>query len=349
MTDLSAESILIKDIDTALEERHRSEEEAREYLGASSVGHECRRSIWLLFRWFGEQDKDGRTVRILRRGHNEERTILSDLFAANLVVRHCDKDQKRIEIAPHIAGHPDGIITSGLSGYEGDILLEMKTHKSEMFRELLKEGVRGAFPQYYAQMQVYMHAEKLKHGLYVGVNKNDDTYYIEIIDYCERDALRYIKRGYSTVMDSRLPEPISDDPSFLTCKAKCSFHSFCHGQVKALPQINCRTCAHSTALDTGEWRCERIAKDGIPLWRQRTGCKNHAIHTELVEWTLDDELSTELEPAFIIDDKVVINGADSPEKFSSQELVANPSACANASSDDITMGLRKDMGAKIVG
>ena len=54
----------------------RATEPPRSHMGASELGHACERWLWLKFRWMVIEKFEGRTLRLFRRGHNEEATIL---------------------------------------------------------------------------------------------------------------------------------------------------------------------------------------------------------------------------------------------------------------------------------
>lgn len=61
-------------------------ETPREYLGASSLGHECQRYPALSFRLARSKPKDGRVARLLQTGHREEPRLLADLRAIGVQV-----------------------------------------------------------------------------------------------------------------------------------------------------------------------------------------------------------------------------------------------------------------------
>ena len=44
----------------------------RSHLGASLIGHSCKRYLWYLFRWTFREQTDGRKQRLFNRGHREE-------------------------------------------------------------------------------------------------------------------------------------------------------------------------------------------------------------------------------------------------------------------------------------
>jgi hypothetical protein len=44
----------------------------RNHLGASLIGHKCKRYLWYVFRWCFREKADGRKQRLFNRGHREE-------------------------------------------------------------------------------------------------------------------------------------------------------------------------------------------------------------------------------------------------------------------------------------
>jgi hypothetical protein len=60
-------------IDAAHEAR---EDKPRPHMGASILGHACDRWIWLQFRMAVRQQFPGRILRLFRRGHAEEASII---------------------------------------------------------------------------------------------------------------------------------------------------------------------------------------------------------------------------------------------------------------------------------
>lgn len=328
---------------TLIDAHHESHQEPpRPHLGASLLGHYCDRHLWLSFRWARPERFPGRILRLFRRGHNEERTIISDLRAIGIDVKSTNGIQDRVDFGNHVSGSMDGIALSGVpEAPKSRHVLEFKTHSKKSFDDLEKNGLEKSKPQHFAQCQVYMLGSKIDRALYVAVCKDDDRYYTERVKLDKDLAQKYIDRGHRIVSEPGLPPPISTDETWYQCRF-CNYHEFCF--KGALPEVNCRTCAHSTPLSDSTWRCERHDADGIPVEYQRTGCDNHAIHPDLVPWEMDQNASSEWDPVYIIDGAKVQNGMDG---YSSKEIIANHKMCAM---DDPNIRLLKEQfDAKIVG
>ena len=325
-------------IDAAHEAR---KEEPRPHLGCSTLGHPCDRYIWMSFRWAVQPKFPGRVLRLFRRGHMEESTIVSDLRSIGIDVRNTGAAQSRVDLGCHVSGSIDGIIESGVpEAPKKRHVAEFKTHSKKSFDDLEKKGVQESKPVHYVQMQLYMHGLEIDRALYLAVCKDDDRIYTERVRYDKDTAEKYVKRGHKIATAERMPEPLSADPSWYQCRF-CDAHSFCH-ESKLTQHANCRTCAHVTPKPDSTWTCERHQADSIPVEFQRQGCDSHTLHPDLVPWPMRDS-GIEWVAAYEVHGKVVLNGS---EHFASSELIANASACA--SGDKVIGQMRADWGAKIV-
>ena len=59
----------------------------RSHLGASLIGHECKRYLWYTFRWVKAETFDARMNRLFRRGHREEAQFIDMLRGAGFKVQ----------------------------------------------------------------------------------------------------------------------------------------------------------------------------------------------------------------------------------------------------------------------
>jgi hypothetical protein len=328
---------LVAAIDAAHEARA---ERPRPHMGCSQLGHQCERWLWLSFRWAVIEPFLGRILRLFRRGHMEEETVVSDLRAAGCHVTHTGKEQSRVEFGCHVSGSIDGIIESGVpEAPKKKHVLEIKTHSLKSFNELVEKGVQLAKPMHWAQMQVYMMGAKVDRALYYAVCKDDDRIYTERVKLCDESAKAYVDRGQRIALTERMPEPIiGASPSWYRCKF-CAAHSFCH-DAQPTKQTNCRTCAHSTPKDDGTWHCARW-DDTIPTEAQHNGCDSHVFHPDLVPWKMVGA-SGDWSAVYDVDGKKVINGEDG---YQSKELAAN---LALVLADDPNVNaLRQGFGARI--
>ena len=332
-------------IAAAIDAWHESKAEApRPHLGASMLGHPCDRYLWLSFRHAVAPKFPGRVLRLFRRGHNEEATVVADLRAIGIDVQYTGRNQKRVDFGSHVSGSVDGIIESGVPGKEKSrALLEIKTHSEKSFNELKAKGVQAAKPMHWVQMCVYGAGLELDRALYVAVNKNTDEIYTEWLHLDPAIAEKAVARGRAIALADKMPPPLSTDSTWYQCKF-CDAHAFCH-TTHLTQEVNCRTCLHATATPESTWRCERHQADGIPPEFQRQGCACHALHPDLVPWPMG-EPRDEWTPVYIINGKPVANGEGDVNVFSSRELVVNASACT--SGDDALATFRARFGGVVV-
>lgn len=301
----------------ALIDEAQKQDLPRPHMGASLLGHKCDRWLWLSFRWAVIERFEGRMLRLFRRGQNEEATILADLEAIGVQIT---STQGRVDFGSHVSGSIDAVIDGGVPGAEqARHIGEFKTHSRKSFEALLKDGVERSKPMHYIQMQVYMLGTGIKRALYVAVCKDDDRLYTERVRLDENVAKKAVDRGRRIALSDRMPEPLSTDPTWFECKW-CPAYEFCH-QTHLTQQINCRTCAMSTAKTDSKWRCERFGEDPPIDW-QRVGCEGHVLHPDLVPWERRD--GSEGAAVYLIEGREVVNGDDG---YKSREILANPSAC----------------------
>lgn len=313
----------------------------RPHMGCSILGHPCDRYLWLSFRWAVIEKLDGRILRLFRRGQLEESTILQDL--RSIGVKVSDR-QGWVNFGCHISGSVDGVITQGVPEAPMKYhVLECKTHSKKSFDDLQKNGVEKSKPQHFIQMQLYMLGLKIDRALYYAICKDTDEIYTERVRLNEELAQKYVDRGKRIVQSDRMPEPLSTDPSWYQCKF-CPAWDFCHKSHKT-SEVNCRTCCHSTATDQSTWTCAKHNNAEVPVDFQRVGCESHLIHPDLVLWKIIRHSEDEL--TFEIDGKPVRNGEPDAFVFSSREILANPTACANP--DNTSEALRDVLNGRVVG
>ena len=264
------------------EEKNQAEA-MRPYLGASIIGHSCRRYLWLSFRWALKSKFEGRLLRLFGTGHREEPRIIEELRAIGCKVWEADLvTGEQFEITDcngHFRGHLDakaeGLPESPMTVH----VLEFKTHNTKSFKDVSAKGVRTSKPMHWAQMQVYMYKEKLDRAMYIAVCKENDDIYTERIELDAHAAQDLITKANTIICMDEPPPRASEDPSWFECKW-CDMHPICHGTTVPLP--NCRSCAHSTPAEDAEWICEKY-NCVIPQDNQAHGCESHRYIPILLE------------------------------------------------------------------
>lgn len=264
-----------------------ADEGNRPHLGASLIGRECERQLWLTFRWVDKKKFSGRMLRLFETGQLAEARFVANLRRIGVEVHDVTPDGKqwRVEtLGGHFAGSMDGAGCGFPEAPKTWAVLEFKTHGEKSFKELVAKRVEKAKPEHYAQMQVYMGLTGMDRAMYISVNKNTDELYSEWIHF---DSVAFAKlkaRAERIITANEPPLRISTDPSWFVCKM-CDFQEHCHGDLA--PMVNCRTCAHSTPELGGNslWTCSIAGTSPVEIRIdiQRTGCKSHRYIPILLE------------------------------------------------------------------
>lgn len=257
-------------------------QEHRPHMGASIIGHECERHVWMNFRWAATPTFPGRVLRLFDTGKREETRLVQELRAIGATVWEVDPDsgdQWRVSAHNgHFGGSLDGVAQGLPEAPKSAAVLEFKTHNNKSFLDLLSNKVRGAKPQHFDQMTIYMGLMDIDRAMYMAVNKDTDDLYCEWVHF-DKDRFAELMARAERLINATTPPPrISDDPANWRCKF-CTFHAVCHSQLAA--EANCRTCVHSTPVEDAAWRCE-AKKKTLTLAEQKAGCNQHLLIPDLV-------------------------------------------------------------------
>jgi|TARA_R110002020_G_scaffold462653_1_gene682266 hypothetical protein len=242
-------------------------------LGSSFIGNECLRQVFYKWRAFLEPTFTGRTLRIFATGNSQEIRIIEDLRRAGFPVHDEDlsgEQYSRTDSTGHFITKIDGVIEE-VPDDSRPYLLEIKTLNQRNYTALLKYGVRKHKPEHWEQIQSSLYLFGLEMGLYLGLNKNTEEYYIETIA-ADLDFPKAFNEKIGNLLNATLvPVGISDTPEFYQCKW-CDFKEVCFH--KATPLIHCRTCTNSRPIKDGEWQCD-LTKDILNIEAQQKGCDKH--------------------------------------------------------------------------
>lgn len=158
----------------ALAEPKRRE---RGYLGASLVGDWCLRKIQ--YTWMCDSNHPARTKRIFARGHLFEEISAEALARAGFRMERGTPATAFEAVGGRFRGHADGIIIDGpaIGGLGYPCLWEHKALGETGWNKLEKYGIEKAYPQYYAQVQVYL--------AYLGLDANPALFTAVNANTCE--------------------------------------------------------------------------------------------------------------------------------------------------------------------
>ena len=295
---------------------YRAYEAAHEHydsLGISvgEAGTECDRSLWYTVRWASPPEEiDGRKLSIFRTGDRWEEVMVSDLERIGVEVWG-QQDRIRL-VSGHVRGKCDGKAVGIPEAPKTEHLCEFKSSNEKGFKDIQKKGCKEAKPLHYGQCQLGMHAFGLTRCLYYVTNKNDDSRYVERIEYDAEYCLRLLARCERIINANEPPSRISEEPEFFGCKF-CKHHAVCHD--KAWPRVTCRSCLHSSPEmgGDGHWSCARWSKP-LGTDEQKSGCETHLHLPGLVPGELiDSDEAAETVTYRLASGRVWVDGAHEQE------------------------------------
>jgi len=241
----------------------------RPYLGMSQLGNPCARRLWMYFRWAAQTKYKKKSRRIFERGDIEEQRVLQ--YWREIGIKIEDTQRTLIGCDGHLKGHTDGVLRN-IPGIEDVPMVgEIKSMAHKYFVPLTKKGLKASKPEYYSQAQIYMHYEGLKHCLHHTTNKNDEDFYIEIIEYDKDHAEDLDNKARDIIFSAMPPRKISEDPTYWMCQW-CDFYGPCQLNDNFLR--TCRTCQHSTPAPGGKWECSEHSKE-LTIDEQKAACTKY--------------------------------------------------------------------------
>jgi CRISPR/Cas system-associated exonuclease Cas4 (RecB family) len=260
----------------------------RKHLGASQIGAECPRKLWYSFRWCLNPNFEPRMLRLFETGKLEEIRVIKNLKDAGIRVWEVDPEtgmQFKFEMfGGHFSGSLDGVGKEFPEAPKTPHVIEIKTASDRRFKDLQKKGLKEAKPEHYAQVILYMHALKLTRAMYICVNKNTDDIYIERVYEDKIYAEELIQKAEVIIFSEAPPERIADTEGRFVCKF-CEFKPLCwQRELDVCPEINCRTCCHSTPLISGEWECAKK----YTVDESKSTCISHVFIPDLLPFEVED-------------------------------------------------------------
>jgi hypothetical protein len=178
---------LVHLLDTAIQ-AERAEDTPRAYLGASRVGESCLRMLqYEYFNTPKDTPFPGQTLRIFHRGHEAEQWMIVWLRNAGFDLRTEKEGGGQFgfsAVEGKLRGHADGVFVGGPEEFgPWPRLWECKCLGAKGFGKLEKEGLKKAYPVYYAQVQLYMAYFQLTDNpaLFTALNANDMDVYAESV------------------------------------------------------------------------------------------------------------------------------------------------------------------------
>jgi len=232
--DQAASDAINEAIDDGLR-RKRDNQPRRDYLGASSVGHDCERQLeFELAGALKERDFEAPTLRKFDIGHTLEELARGWLIDAGFDLLQWTKKGEPIrfvQLNGRFKGHVDGVVFNGPSipGLVYPALWEHKGVGNKTYSGIKRSGLKKNSPGYYAQIQIYMGYLDLGQTLFTVTAAEDGEQQHLIIPYDPDAAQQYSDRAVRVIksVDSAilLPRPYKD-PSNYHCVG-CFYRERC--------------------------------------------------------------------------------------------------------------------------
>ena len=222
----------------AIENAHN--EDPRDYLGASLIGHDCARHIYYSYNNYPREPFSAQTLMTFESGHRSE-----DLAAQRLrlmpninLVTHDEQGNQYgfSDFDGKFKGHYDGGIKGIAEAPKTWHIWEHKEVNEKGFKEFYnlrnKHGYKNVLenwkPMYYAQAQLYMHYAKMSRH-YMTISTMGGRKYLSCrTNYNKQRAEEYIRKAKMIIDAKEPPQRISDKPDYFKCKF-CDFKEVCHG------------------------------------------------------------------------------------------------------------------------
>jgi hypothetical protein len=246
----------------------------RWHLGASVIGHDCDRYLWLLFRWCEREYFNGQMQLLFQRGHREEEFNKEILEGLGFIVRLDDGNGKQDRVEA-VGGHFGGSLDATLvvpERYPLSIpipffLGEFKTKGTGRgFKLLLDKGVRVGNEEHWRQMNVYAYYKQWKYGIYFSTCKNDDDRHVEVVEFDWRIGEALTAKAQNIILSQTPPPRINNRPTQEPCKT-CPMVTLCFGNRE--PLRNCRSCENAYPVEGAEWACKAVGqiipRDVVPV------------------------------------------------------------------------------------
>jgi len=221
-------------------ENKQKDEKQREYLGASSIGHDCARAVYYGYHNYPRKPFKARTLMMFDDGHRTEDLTAERLRMIEGIKLHTHKPDGYqygfSDLDGKFRGHCDGVIEGLLQSPSNPHVWEHKSCEHKKYNEFIKclaaYGEKDALENwsmiYYVQAQLYMHYFGLtRHYLTVSLGGGRD-YKSCRTEYKKEVALYYIDRAKKIIEAKSEPLRLSENKDFWKCKF-CDYREICHG------------------------------------------------------------------------------------------------------------------------
>ncbi len=211
-------------------------EEARGYLGMSSIGDPCERKLWYMFRGFTPVPLEGRALMIFELGKRIEDIVLEYLSGSGYRI---EATQAVFEDFNGLfRGHCDGVI-HGIT--QRPHILEIKSANRKKFDMFKADGVQKTYPVYWAQVQCYMGYAGLERAIVVVYCKDNSDIYSERIHFNRHEFEELRRKAYRIIIADDAPGKAFTQES-LECRY-CDYRILCWNPTEHIQTVGqCKNC-----------------------------------------------------------------------------------------------------------
>jgi hypothetical protein len=268
-----------------LHEQRAAQEGGRQpHLDTELIGHPCDRRLWLTFRWAGAPTHPGRVLRQRAVAQAARPRFIEELRASGVEICEVDEFGRQYmvrAVGDHFGGTLDGAALRLAEAPKTWHALVLDVVDASAFEALEALGVQETQPLRYFQAQILMGLTGMERALYMAEHRGTASLYAQRLHADPVCFAQLMARAESVINAPEPPARIPGIAPHWEC-AGCEFLAMCHDDQ--VPEVNCRTCAHSTpAMGAGgRWICERKASD-LDLQQQRAACASHRFIPILLE------------------------------------------------------------------
>lgn len=223
-------------------------EARRGYVGCSSIGRPCLRSIWYSYRWASEQRPSGAEALY---GHAAEESISKWLLGKGWKI-HKEQVALAEPILGILRGHADAIGECNGVIY----IIDYKTVAAKYLKEFKRRGLKAWREEYYYQLQCYMGLSGIKTAILMAFERpevekepgvkeflpidfdNPEARHYEVVQFNPDDFAKMKGRALD-VHEAVKPMGKQESPM---CAYTCDHYKVCNNEVIA--EVNCRTCGN---------------------------------------------------------------------------------------------------------
>lgn len=206
-------NMLTEIIDKFYLEQQRSREQNHFYI--TDVG-KCPRAVFFKFKNVPREKMDARILRIFERGESMHGNLINTLIRLGIVVAA----EIKIPEQEIISGRADVILSLNNELY----VLDIKSMNSMIFRNLTEPK-----PENLQQVQLYLHYFKIKKGILLYIDKDQQNIKEFVFDYDE-NLVKSLLQGFEslkTKIDNNLiPSKLAEWPNNWQCRY-CQFKDIC--------------------------------------------------------------------------------------------------------------------------